>query len=47
VLEQPVEGRELLVVTDSGLEVVYDILVLDILRTVAREVEGREASAVL
>ena len=46
MLKQPVEGRELLVVADGGLEKVDNILVLDILGAVAGQIERAEASGV-
>lgn len=44
---EPLERREALLVPDDGLEEVDDLLVLAVLRAVARHVEGREARRVL
>lgn len=46
-LLEPLEGRKTLVVLDRGLEEVDDFLVLAVLRTIAGDVEGGEASCVL
>lgn len=46
-LLQPVEGREALVVTNGRFKEVNNFLVLAVLRTVARHVEGRVACGML
>ncbi len=46
-LAQPRPGRKALVVLDRGLEEVDDLLVLTILRSIARDIKGREAGRML
>jgi hypothetical protein len=44
---QPAKGRQAAVVEDGSFEELNDFLVLDVLRAIARHIEGREASSVL
>jgi hypothetical protein len=44
---QPAKGRQAAVVEDGSLKELNDFLMLNILRAVARHIEGREASSVL